>query len=97
MGRQYEETNPNPKAPNFNVGDEVLINRPSLWSNCTGIVETVYDKGPKAGLHRIKIVGRDKKEIFHCETWGCNLTLAGGLPSLDEPLPELGEELPELI
>lgn len=96
MGRQYEETNPNPAAPNFRVGDTVFINRPCLWANCTGSVEAVYDKGPKAGLHRIEIIGRDKKEIFHCETWGCNLSSAGALPALDDALPELGEELPAL-
>jgi hypothetical protein len=48
----------------------VLINRPSLWSNCTG---TVVSSDPKTGLHRIHITAKDQEAYpggFHADVAG---------------------------
>lgn len=72
MAKPKKDRNPHANEPRmFSDGDKVLINRPHLWSGCSGIVV-----GFKDGLHLVKITARIEgatQEFFHTEAPGSQL------------------------
>jgi hypothetical protein len=55
----------------FADGDTVLINRPHLWSGCSGVVVGFAD-----GLHRVKVTARPDattQGFFHTDVPGSQL------------------------